>query len=171
MPRYAFILKKIDNYVTQNVPDKFRTFGTFEKEAPGLNQPFIYFIYVQIEGTWGGQSWVHSVSKLISWIISKIQLYGLKPLKTGRKWRTAPLKVCRYTVGQQLADCRPTVGQQSEDSFLGELFFIFSENCLNPDEIILIIQVREVPRKETTGIWCNWDFDNKSVFPLSGGNR
>ena len=33
---------------------------------------------------------------------------------------------CRSTVVQLLADCRPTVGQQSADSFLGELFFIFS---------------------------------------------
>ena len=33
------------------------------------------------------------------------------------------------TIGQQLADCRPTVGQQSADSFLGELFFIFSKMC------------------------------------------
>ena len=31
------------------------------------------------------------------------------------------------TVGQQITDMRPTVGQQSADSFLGELFFIFSE--------------------------------------------
>ena len=27
------------------------SFGTFEKQAPGLNQPFTYFIHVQIEGT------------------------------------------------------------------------------------------------------------------------
>ena len=33
---------------------------------------------------------------------------------------------CWPTVGRLLADCRPTVGQQSADSFLGELFFIFS---------------------------------------------
>ena len=37
---------------------------------------------------------------------------------------------CRPTVGQLLADCRPTVGQQSADSFLGELFFIFSKTSL-----------------------------------------
>ena len=47
----------------------------------------------------------------------------------------------RLTVGRLSAnswptvvpsDCRPTVGQQSADSFLGELFFIFSHNfnCL-----------------------------------------
>jgi len=31
------------------------------------------------------------------------------------------------TAGQLLADCQPTVGQQSADSFLGELFFTFSQ--------------------------------------------
>ena len=36
------------------------------------------------------------------------------------------------TVGRLSSDCWPTVGQQSADSFLGELFFIFSHsfNCL-----------------------------------------
>ena len=33
---------------------------------------------------------------------------------------------CRPTVGRLSSDCWPTVGQQSADSFLGELFFIFS---------------------------------------------
>ena len=36
---------------------------------------------------------------------------------------------CWPTAGRLLADCRPTVGQQSADSFLGELFFIFSGKC------------------------------------------
>ena len=34
---------------------------------------------------------------------------------------------CRPTVSQLLADSRLTVYQQSADSFLGELFFIFSQ--------------------------------------------
>ena len=35
----------------------------------------------------------------------------------------------RPTVARLSADCRPTVGQQSANSFLGELFFIFSKKC------------------------------------------
>ena len=34
---------------------------------------------------------------------------------------------CRPTVGQLLANSQPTVDQQSAHSFLGELFFTFSE--------------------------------------------
>ena len=33
------------------------------------------------------------------------------------------------TVVQLWADCRPTAGQQSADSYLGELFFIFSDEA------------------------------------------
>ena len=38
--------------------------------------------------------------------------------KIGKKWRTAPPKNCRPTVGQQSADSRPTVGRQLADSGL-----------------------------------------------------
>ena len=37
---------------------------------------------------------------------------------------------CRSTVVRLSVDCRLTVGQQSADSFLGELFFIFSLNSV-----------------------------------------
>ena len=43
-----------------------------------------------------------------------------------KKWRTAPPKNCRPTVGQQSANCWPTVYRQSANRLLGELFFTFT---------------------------------------------
>ena len=44
-----------------------------------------------------------------------------------KKWRTAPPKNCRLTVGQQSADCRPTVGQLSADYHLPPFTKIFCQ--------------------------------------------
>ena len=41
------------------------------------------------------------------------------------------------TVGQLSADCWPTVGRQSADSFLGELFFIFSQTVAEANGLSL----------------------------------
>ena len=59
-------------------------------------------------------------------------------LTVGRKFSQKAVNDSRPTVGQQSDDCRPTVGQQSADSrptvgwlsadsFMGELFFTFSD--------------------------------------------
>ena len=54
-------------------------------------------------------------------------------LPVGKKWRTAPQKNCRPTVGQRSADSRTTVDQQSDNSrrTVGQLSFTaFYENLL-----------------------------------------
>ena len=43
---------------------------------------------------------------------------------------------CRPTIVRLSSDCRPTVGQQSADSFLGELFFTFSQ--------VFVIQINKI---------------------------
>ena len=73
------------------------------------------FIYIYI--------YIYNLVRVIEWLM---------PLKR-KKWRTAPPKNCRLTVGQQSADSRPTVGRQSDNSrpTVGRLSFSsFYENLL-----------------------------------------